>query len=242
MIAGDSAGILGVLGGMGPLATTTFMEKVIETTPAHVDQEHVRMVVFNDPTIPDRSAAIIDGAESPVPSLRETAHELERAGVDVIAVPCNSFHYFYDDVASAVDVPIIHMVRQTAARIDALGIAEAGLLGTEGTIRAGVYHDVLEERGIEVVEPTDIGAVMDAIHRVKAGETDAAQETLEAAYETLHADGVEVVIAGCTEIPIALPHRPALVDPMDVLAHVSVRAVGALDDALPVTVTRAEPE
>lgn len=222
---------LGVLGGMGPQATASFMSAVIDRTPASRDQDHVPMVVYNDPTVPDRSAAILEDGDDPVPQLRENARELERAGADLVAVPCNTFHYFYESVRPAVDVPVLHMIRETADVLVDRGVDEVGLLATEGTLRTGVYHDVLEEYGVAVREPADTDAVMDAIYRIKAGEHDRPRAALESACDAFVADGVSAVVAGCTEIPLVLDERPALVDPMAVLADACVREVKESDRA-----------
>lgn len=218
----DAGPTLGVLGGMGPLATTRFMERVVERTPADRDQDHLRMVVVSDPTVPDRTAAILEDGPSPVEPLRENARALEREGATLVAVPCNTFHYFYDDVQAAVTVPIVHMIRVVARHLERRGVERVGLLATTGTIRARVYHDALDGTGVEVVEPRDPDAVMDAIYDIKAGERDGPRAALSGACDRLLSRGASTVVAGCTEIPLVLDDHPSVVDPMSVMASVCV--------------------
>ncbi len=218
-------GTLGVLGGMGPLATAYFMETLVRVTSVTSDQEHVPAVVINDPTIPDRTAAIIDDGPSPVTHLRNNTRRLERAGTDLLAMPCNSAHYFLDDVRAATSLPALDMIDATVDTLAASGVSTVGLLATSGAIAAGLYQDPLASEGIDVVTPTAEEPIMDAIYAIKRGHLEQPAVDGERVAAELQANGAEVVIIGCTELSIVLDESAALVDPLRVLAEQSVAAL-----------------
>ena len=220
--------MLGVLGGMGPVATIDFMNKVVRNTPAARDQDHVPMLVRLAANIPDRTAAILDGGEDPLPALRLALQELERAGVSMIAMPCNTAHFWYDALQAQTPIPILHIVE---AALDALpsGTDCAGILATTGTVKAGIYQRAMAKRGIRCIFPADSGQdeVMRAIRLVKAGETSEATAVLLRQAEELLDANCGVIVMACTEIPTALADSclaPKLIDPTDALARAVVRA------------------
>jgi len=194
---------------MGPLATADFYEKLIAQTPAARDQEHVPLVVYAVPQVPDRTAAILYGAESPLPALLAGLRTLVAAGAQAIAIPCNTAHAWYDDLAAASPVPILHIAdaaSAAAARIAGAG-ARLGLVATAGTLAADFYPRRLAERGFDCVVPA--AAEMDdlvtpGIAKVKAGELDGGARLLERSVDALLARGAAAVILGCTEVPVAL--------------------------------------
>lgn len=221
--------ILGILGGVGPMATAYFMQCVIKKTPAERDQDNIPMIVFNDPQIPDRTAYILDHDEpNPLPELEKVVAWLEHAGADYIAIPCNTAHYFYDPIVEAANVPVLNIMRETAARILATEGAESsvGLLATSGTIESGVFQDYLSEARLNVVVPTrqeQDEVVMPLIYdRIKKNLPYDAAAFLEVARRLHEEEGCETVIVGCTELSVVyqdLDEKPAyLVDAMDVLA------------------------
>ncbi|MFI9153563.1 aspartate/glutamate racemase family protein [Streptomyces sp. NPDC053367] len=223
---------VGILGGMGPLATADFYRKVIDATPAGVDQDHLPVVVWADPTVPDRSAALTGHGPDPTPWLVRGAHRLEALGARVIATPCNTAHAFLDEVRTSVRVPMLDMIAETAAEIRSAHpeVTAVGLLATTGTIRAGLYQRALEAAGLRVVVPGELSqgeAVTGAIRRVKAGDTGpAAARLVERAGEELAVRGAGLLVAGCTELPLVLGGRSAglpVVDPTAVLARATVR-------------------
>ena len=123
--------ILGIIGGVGPLATAYFMEAIIKKTPATTDQDHIPMIVFNDPQIPDRTAYILDHTKpDPQPEMVKVAQWLEEAGADYIAIACNTAHYFYDAICKAVSIPVLNIMEETARRI----AHEIGATGAVGQI------------------------------------------------------------------------------------------------------------
>src|ERR671937_468722 len=148
--------LLGVLGGMGPLATVDFLRKLIEETPASRDADHVPVVVYSVPQIPDRPAAIIGDGPSPLPEMAAGVRVLARAGASCIAIPCNTAHYWFDELAREAGAPILHIAD---AACDALarrgGSPTVGVIGTRGTIAAGFYQERLTARGLQVVLSSD---------------------------------------------------------------------------------------
>lgn len=221
--------ILGILGGVGPMATAYFMQCVIKKTPAERDQDNIPMIVFNDPQIPDRTAYILDHDEpNPLPELEKVVAWLEHAGADYIAIPCNTAHYFYDPIVEAANVPVLNIMRETAARILSTAGAESsvGLLATSGTIESGVFQDYLSEARLNVVVPTrqeQDEVVMPLIYdRIKKNLPYDAAAFLEVARRLHEEESCETVIVGCTELSVVyqdLDEKPAyLVDAMDVLA------------------------
>ncbi|MBC9954015.1 amino acid racemase [Leucobacter sp. cx-42] len=233
-LAADPEGarrVVGVLGGMGPAATADFYGKIVQITPAERDQDHLRTLIWSDPTIPDRTGALVDRGPHPGRQLADGARILENSGAHVIAVPCNTAHAFLPEIRAAVDVPVLDMIAATRDR--ALGMLQAGgsvgILATHGTIRARLYEQAFAERGVAVMLPDERlqSNVMDAIRLVKKQPQDAeATRLLEQAVTELSQSGAGVVIAGCTEIPVALAGSAhlevPLIDSTDVLAHAVV--------------------
>lgn len=231
--------VLGILGGVGPLATACFMQLLIRKTPARSDQENMPMIVFNDPQIPDRTAHILDRtAPDPTPELVKVARWLEGAGADFLAIPCNTAHYFYDSITAAVEVPVLNIMNETS-RLIARRVGDGssvGLLATEGTVRSGVFQGYLEQLGLVCVAPDDEtqARVTELIYGcVKANRPYDPQE-LVACAERLRDQGCRAVIVGCTELSVIyqeLPKRPEwLYDSLDILAERCVEVYLAARD------------
>ncbi|MFJ5696065.1 aspartate/glutamate racemase family protein [Arthrobacter sp. NPDC093125] len=227
-----AATVVGILGGMGPVATADFYLKLIEATPARQDQEHLRTLIWSDPTIPDRTRALLENGADPTPAIIAGARLLQNAGASLLAVPCNTAHAFLGPVHAAVNMPIIHMIEETARYIGAIQppVGAVGLLATTGTVQAGLYQEWLEKRGITVLTPVADDQeryVMASIRRIKSGDTSPCiRANLKNAAARLIASGAQRVIAGCTEIPIGLDEADVsvpLVDPARVLAASVVR-------------------
>ena len=209
--------IVGILGGMGPLATCDLYEKIILATPAASDQDHLHVIIDSNTDIPDRTAAILHGGEDPVPQLCRSARLLLNAGAEVLCMPCNTAHYFYDRVlgfvrAEAPDAAFVHMPR-----------------ATDGTIRSGVYARAFGDEGIGVVTPDAAGqqAVMALIYEgVKAGNWQLDLAPVRAALRDLLHRRAETLILGCTELPVAfgrIDFGVPTLDPTQVLAEAVVR-------------------
>lgn len=209
--------LLGVLGGMGPLATVDFLHKLIEETPAQRDQDHIPVVVYSVPQIPDRPAAIVGDGPSPLPAMLEGVRVLKQAGARAIAIPCNTAHHWYDALAQAAGMPVLHIADAACAELDRrrLGARRVGLMGTDGTLAAGFLQARLSVRGLEAVLNTAEEQtlwVSPAIAAVKRGDLDDAHGLVMQACAALEARGAEAIVLACTEIPVAVAHAASRYD------------------------------
>ena len=201
--------VLGVFGGMGPAATAEFYKSVVDLTPASKDQEHIPTLIYSLPQTPDRTASIESGDTAIYAFLREGIKTLEANNAYCIAMPCNTVHLFYDYMDSITDVPIIHMIRETAKKIKDKhpNIEIIGLMGTSATINSRLYQKELEKVGFAVVTPEAEmiqSNIMEAIYGIKAKTDHQVNEDLLAeAADQLVKKGAELIVLGCTEIPLA---------------------------------------
>ncbi len=205
--------VLGVLGGMGPLATVDFLHKLIEETPAARDEDHIPVIAWSVPQIPERPAAITGNGESPLPALLDGIRTLKQAGAVAIAIPCNTAHYWYDDMVRDGGLPIIHIADAALAELEARRITgkTIGLIATKGTLAAGFFQQRLAARGFQHITNSDADIselVLPAIVHVKRNELDAAAALLETAVDRLMAGGAAGVILACTETPVVLDRLP----------------------------------
>lgn len=220
--------IIGIIGGMGPEATASLFVKIIKATRADKDQDHFRIIIDNNPKIPDRTAAILGRGESPVPAIVKTAKNLEKMGAEIALLPCNTSHYFFDEIQSRLNIPVINMIAGLADHISRVypHIKKAGLLATTGTIKTGLYQKYMPD--LQILYPcpvTQEEKVMRAIYGengIKAGNTsEEPMLLLKQAAGELIAAGAELIIAGCTEIGLVLKPEhisKPLLDPMDIVA------------------------
>lgn len=228
---------LGIIGGMGPAATCDLMEKIISLTAAEKDQDHIHVIADVDTNIPDRTAAILHGGDDPAPEMIRSAKRLEADGADILLLPCNTAHYFYDRVAAAVQIPLLHMPRLTAAALREAGVKKAAVLATDGTVRSGVYETALRAEGLEPLYPdeADEDVLMRLIYDgVKGRKAPLSAFPVTDVLDRLRARGAEKFVLGCTELPIAfreLGLREDCVDPTRILAFAAVRAAGAATTA-----------
>ncbi len=228
-------GVLGVLGGMGPLASAEFMRRLTLLTTAERDQDHIPAVLWSDPRVPDRTAARTGGGPDPLPWLLRGISGLEAAGCGAIAIPCNTAHGWFDAMQSATRLPILHIVDAAAEELARLGVpgGPIGVMGTAGTLAMNLYQQRLQGRGYTclVPEPAEMQAlVTPAIAEVKANRVTAAYEPLAEAARILHHRGARAVVLGCTEIPLGIAAGPALpfpvCDTIDALARAAIRWAG----------------
>lgn len=203
---------VGILGGMGPLATVDLFAKIVENTPAERDQEHLRIIIDNHPQIPPRVEAALYGAESPLPAMVESARLLENAGVDFIVMPCNTAHFWLKDLAAAVAVPVYDMIENAAEYIAGNHSDSSGkllLLATGATVKLNLYQKAFAEKGLNLRVPTDAEQeIIDAaIKRVKVGEvsTNSYLTELNIILDRYFQDGATAIVGGCTEIPLLFP-------------------------------------
>ena len=223
--------IIGILGGMGPEATIDLFYKIIKFTPAEKDQEHLRIIIDNNPKIPDRTAAISGKGKDPLLSLQETARNLEKAGADFIIIPCNTAHYYISQIQESVNIPILNMIEETVKETQKKNssIKKVGLLASIGTYKTEIYHQYFKKYNIEVISPEekDKEEVMKIIYAVKAGDlSEEIKKNILKIAQKLIDKGAEAIIAGCTEIPLILKEGDISVptiDPTRVLAKIAIR-------------------
>lgn len=202
---------LGIIGGMGPAATIDLYKKIVEQTPAEKDQDHIHVIIDSYPQIEDRTSYILHGGKSPAPKLIESAKRLEAAGVDALIMPCNTAHYFAKDIEKAVYIPLIHIVKCSAEAIKKKYpyVRKIGLIATTGTIKAGVYGDILKNYDLETITLNEEleNNIMDCIYKgVKAGKTEEYSKLFQKCVDDIASLGAELLIAGCTEIPLLMPY------------------------------------
>ncbi|MCJ2122221.1 aspartate/glutamate racemase family protein [Methylobacterium sp. J-077] len=226
--------MLGVLGGMGPMATVDFMAKVVRNTPAACDQDHIPMVVCSAANIPDRNAALRGQGADPLPAMRDALRRLEAAGATCIAIPCNTAHLWHCALQSETPILILHIVDAVTSELTSRQGDCVGVLGTTSTIEGHLYQERLSQKGLFSRAPDAGGQaeVMRAIRLVKAGQLAQATEILRAQAEALVAAGCSDVVMACTEIPVALATvegelRTKLVDATEALARACIRACKA---------------
>jgi aspartate racemase len=231
--------VIGILGGMGPEATLDCYSKIISNTPAKTDQEHLRVVIDANPKVPDRTAAIIEGGESPAPILVAGCRNLQQAGADFIIIPCVSAHFFLDEIQQQVALPVLSVFDVVAEAInsDHPQIKTVGLMGTTGTINGGLFQKRLAVEGIKtiVADKTRQSKVMQAIYDIKNSQPARSQaqivSDLAAAADDLISQGAQGIIAGCTEIPLALKQEHLSVpyfDALTILARAAIRKAGLM--------------
>lgn len=211
--------VLGVLGGLGPGATVSFMQEIVDRTPAEKDQDHLEMIVYNDPKVPDRNYPEQRSGSGPLPRLLRNAGRLEEAGADFIVIASNTTHRYHDDIASSVEVPVPHMLSLVEERVSASDIETAGVLTTTTAMELGLFEEAFAGSGIDLVYPEDMEQVMDSIYTYKRGDHQEAQRLMDSTVKQLSDRDVGCIILGCTEFS-ALPWEWELdgIDPASVLA------------------------
>jgi aspartate racemase len=215
LAAGGADLMLGVLGGLGPGATVHFLDRLVEVTPAYKDQQHIETLVYNDPTVPDRTEAILGDGISPEHQLVENAKLLDEAGCEVIVIDSNTTHYYYDVITVTVDADVPHMMRLVAEELECRELESVGVLTTEPAIEIGLYDDVAPE----VVYPEDIDTLMSAMYSYKAGEQVRAEQQYVEGVESVP-DHVDGYVVGCTDFSaLSWPLDKPTVDALDVLAE-----------------------
>jgi aspartate racemase len=199
--------VAGVMGGMGPDATVDFMARVIALTDSGSDQDHVHMVVDQDPGIPNRQQAIREGSTDVTVALGAMAKRLEDAGADFLVMVCNTAHIFLDGVHANTRIPFINIIDESVSEIDRIcpDARKVGVMATDGCLETGIYQDAIAASGREALEPegAELEQLMNLINAIKSGNQGAdISDAMLASATALVDRGAEVIIAGCTEIPI----------------------------------------
>ncbi|WP_342514457.1 amino acid racemase [Sporosarcina sp. FSL K6-1522] len=223
---------LGIIGGVGPLATMFVGEMIVRLTDAEKDQDHVDMIITNNPNIPDRTAFILgESAEDPVPVIVADAQRLGAAGADILAIPCNTAHSFLGQIQEGTDLPVINMIGETAARAAADGAKRIGVLATTGTISTGIYQAACEQHGMTPIVPDAHiqSVIMSLIYDdVKAGKP-ADREKWTIIQAAMDEAGCDKVILGCTELSVVrqeLGLGEQCIDSLLVLAETAIERCG----------------
>ena len=223
---------LGVIGGLGPMATAYYLELVIRMTDAKCDQEHPEIIILNIPSIPDRTAFILDKSqEDPLGPRVELGKQLKSLGATVVATPCITAHYFHEALQDGIGLPVIHAIRATAELLRGSGVRKVGLMATDGTVQSGIFQRQVEACGMEIVLPSQEGqkGVMTLIYdQVKAGlEPD--MSLFGSIRDELFCNGAQVIVLGCTELSLLKKDYDlgtGILDALEVLAKESVLACG----------------
>jgi aspartate racemase len=224
--------VVGIIGGMGPEATVELMRRVTVRTRAEDDADHVHLLVDSNPRIPSRIAHLLEGTgEDPLPEILRVARNLERAGAEALAMPCNTAHHYAEEIQAAVPIPLLHMVKLTVARIAAAdSAARVGLLASSAVLRVGVFAREFAAHGLEGVSPRRQDELMALIRDVKRGDTGATAAQRLAAIGAELADQCEIVLIACSELSLIsaqLASRTRAIDSLDVLADAVVEFAGA---------------
>lgn len=213
---------VGILGGMGPLATVDLFAKIVENTPAVVDQDHLRIIIDNNPQIPPRVEAILQGGEDPLPAIVASAKLLAAAGADFIVMPCNTAHYWLDGLRAAVDVPFYSMIDNAAAYVAEHHGHLSGrvlLLATEALLSLNLYQRAFAAVGMTLAVPSQAEQLMldKAVRRVKAGElaNNPHLAELNAMLARFAKGGTGAILAGCTEVPLLFPYFAGTMERLD---------------------------
>ena len=229
----EKKGMLGVIGGLGPIATAYFMELVIRMTDAAVDQEHLPMLIYNCPDIPDRTGYLLGKcADSPLPRMIDLGQRLQREGAACIAIPCVTAHCFHEELVASIEVPIIHAVKETALHLKENGISRVGIMATDGTISTGIFARELEREGLAPIVPSSQRQrdVMHLIYDNIKANLPPEMDRFNAVRDELRAQGAEAIILGCTELSLIKRDHSigaGFIDAMEVLARCAVLECGA---------------
>jgi aspartate racemase len=221
---------IGVLGGMGPEATLDFFAKVLAHERAERDQEHLRLLIDNNPAVPNRNEAVAGTGPSPAPVLAEMARGLERAGAEFLVMACNAAHAFQREVEAAVAIPFLSIIEVTAeAALERVpGVRAVGVLGSSGCLDAGLYQTAFSRRGVTAPVPEGEARArfMTLLYRIKGGDKgEAVRRGMLELADGLAQAGAEAIVAGCTEVPLVLGENDLtlpLLDSSDALAAAAV--------------------
>ena len=226
--------VLGVIGGMGPIAMSFFMELVIKMTDASTDQDHLDMIIYNIPSIPDRTSYILDHTKkSPLPVILNIAAKLEEQGVEFLAMPCCTAHYFQEELEQSLHKPFVNIIRATVHYLKERGITKVGVMATDGTMNTGLFRKELEENGMQIVCPSKERQkdVMHVIYQNVKANRPVEMDRFRAVGDELKANGAEAIILGCTELSLVKRDYdigPGYIDAMEVLAQQSLISCGSV--------------
>lgn len=224
---------VGVIGGLGPIATLDFFDRILKRTKAVREQDHLRLIIDNNTKIPDRNAYKRGEGPSPGPALASAARALQDAGAEFIVMACNTTHAWEAEIRAAISVPFISIIEETTKVVADLNPEGAGVLAVDACLSSNLYQEALTKRGVKpVLLPADSQRTfMELIYRIKGGDTgETVKRSMATLARKLEAQGAEVIIAGCTEIPLVLTADDIdgeLVNSTDVLVERTIVFAGA---------------
>lgn len=234
---------LGVLGGLGPMASVYFLQLIVQMSDAATDQEHMEVILHSKPQIPDRTRYILgQSGDNPLPQMAEAGRGLAAQGAEILAIPCITAHYFQEQLETETGVPILNAIEETALYLKRAGIARVGILATDGTLASKLFQTCLEKYQITCITPEkeDQGAVMHLIYEnVKAGKP-VEFPLFKALADRLFDGGAQVILLACTELSL-IKRDYALgagfLDVLEVLARKAVLCCGRLKKEYEVLIT-----
>jgi aspartate racemase len=224
---------VGVIGGLGPAATLDFFDRILKRTKALRDQDHLRLIIDNNTKLPDRNVAARGEGPAPGAAIAAAAKGLETAGADFIVMACNTAHAYEPDIRAAIDVPFLSMIDETVKAAAELRPEHVGVLAADGCLSANLYQDGLKKAGVKTIllPPDSQRSFMELIYRIKAGDTgETVRRSMAVLAKKLEAQGAEVIIAGCTEVPLVLTQddvEAELISSTDVLVEKTILFAGA---------------
>lgn len=224
---------VGVIGGMGPAATLDFFDRILKRTKAVRDEDHLRLIIDNNTKVPSRDAFSKGEGPSPGAAIAASARGLQDAGADFIVMACNTAHAYEADIRAAITVPFLSMIDETVAAVADLRPERVGLLAADPCLRANLYQDACRKAGLDLVLPSPESqrTLQELINRIKSGDTgETVRRSMATLAKKLEAQGAEVIVAGCTEVPIVLTADDVdceLISSTDVLVEKSIVFAGA---------------
>jgi aspartate racemase len=214
---------------MGPAATVDFYDKLVRATPAAQDQNHLRVVIWGDPTVPNRQEALLGGGTDPTPWLEEGIARLVAGGAEIIVSPCNTAHAFLPPLMEGRDIEFLSIIDAAVEALPEHPAGPVGLLATDGALATGLYQDAVKARGMQVALPSPESQqeLMDTVYAVKRGESgERERKRIESLVEDLQDQALSCIIAGCTEVSVLLQDQQAgvtVVDPSEELVQKTIR-------------------
>lgn len=219
---------IGIIGGMGPLATVNLMQKIIKNDNGQNDQEFTHVYVDCNTSIPDRTEAILNNGANPLQQIVISARKLEKMGADILVMPCNTAHYFYDSIQQSVNIPLINMIEETCKELNKQNIKCVGLLATNGTIKSNIYAKTMKKYNIKLVRPNkkEQEVITDIIYKcVKNNNFNYDISLFLKLVEKMLSSGANKLVLGCTELPIIFEHyclKYNTIDPTLILAKTAL--------------------
>ncbi|ABW18109.1 cysteate racemase [Alkaliphilus oremlandii] len=224
---------LGIIGGMGPLATANLFNKIVLKTEAKSDQDHIHILIDNNIAIPDRTAYLVGDGDNPLEELVKSAKRLENMGADFLIMPCNTAHYFYQEIKDVINIAFLNMIEETVMHIKEKypTSKKVGLLATDGTVQSKIYDLYFNKENIEMInlDENSQKSIMNIIYSVKAGKNQIPLEDIYSAIDELKGKGADVVILGCTELSVVNEKHDLkgnIVDALNIITETAIQFAG----------------